>query len=264
MISIIPWTKELMSFMLMGLVMRALLLLIPSSSSSLLKQGARQIQPCVYYSQSSVSPTSTDDSIKKSGRTNYSPTHVRILDEVYQDTPYPDPEKVEELAQQLDIPETRIKVWFQNKRARWRRQVKDRAPMYPVMSPVVSPVAGTVAPYGLVAAVPTFAPYSPASQVFPGHYQPYPNSPVSFYTPGHHHQFYQSPQILQEQSKQPVALQSGDQRRRHSPSQSPPSSPKTDSPPSIPHPVWLSAPFSQHFSPFPYGAYSPYYGRSRC
>jgi hypothetical protein len=41
---------------------------------------------------------------------NYSPTHVRILDEVYQDKPYPDPEKVEELALELRIPEARIRV----------------------------------------------------------------------------------------------------------------------------------------------------------
>jgi hypothetical protein len=34
------------------------------------------------------------------------------LDEVYQDTPYPDPEKVEELALELHIPEARIRVRF--------------------------------------------------------------------------------------------------------------------------------------------------------
>jgi hypothetical protein len=129
-----------------------------------------------------------------------------------------------------------LQVWFQNMRARLRRRVRDT--MYPVMSPMspaLSPVAGSVAQYGLGAAVPTFPAYLPASQVVPGHYQPYPNSPVSFYSPGYHHQFRQSPQ---EQTKQAVEQQSGDHLRRQSPSP----------------PHWMSA----HFPTFPYGAFLSY------
>jgi hypothetical protein len=57
-----------------------------------------------------------------------------------------------------------VQVWFQNKRARYRRLVKDRTPMMPVMSPMspaMSPVADSLIPFGLrVAPATPFPAYS--------------------------------------------------------------------------------------------------------
>ncbi|ESO93602.1 hypothetical protein LOTGIDRAFT_70713, partial [Lottia gigantea] len=57
----------------------------------------------------------------KKARTNYTPEQVRGLEKVFLETPYPEPEAMEKLSKELEIPEQKLKVWFQNKRARWRR-----------------------------------------------------------------------------------------------------------------------------------------------
>ncbi|ESP01743.1 hypothetical protein LOTGIDRAFT_70438, partial [Lottia gigantea] len=58
---------------------------------------------------------------KKNSRTNYSPQQVRSLEKIFLDTPYPESEVMEQLSRDLDIPEKNLKIWFQNKRARWRK-----------------------------------------------------------------------------------------------------------------------------------------------
>jgi hypothetical protein len=45
-------------------------------------------------------------------RTIFSKEHVNILDQVFDKTPYPDVQLLEELSQKLDIPEARIQVEF--------------------------------------------------------------------------------------------------------------------------------------------------------
>jgi hypothetical protein len=55
-------------------------------------------------------PTSGRRSSKQDGRTKYSQVQIRALDKTFLDTPYPDPEMIEHLAQDLDIPEARLKV----------------------------------------------------------------------------------------------------------------------------------------------------------
>lgn len=48
--------------------------------------------------------------VKKKVRTNYSPQQVQALERVFHENPYPEPETMEKLAGDLDIPETKIKV----------------------------------------------------------------------------------------------------------------------------------------------------------
>ncbi|CAD5114860.1 unnamed protein product [Dimorphilus gyrociliatus] len=56
-------------------------------------------------------------------RTVYTTHQLQILEEEFSKCHYPPPRIIELLAIELDIPHKKIKVWFQNKRARCRRKL---------------------------------------------------------------------------------------------------------------------------------------------
>jgi hypothetical protein len=56
-------------------------------------------------------------------RTNFNESQIRYLDEMFTKNPYPDINERDELATSLKTTEDRIQVWFQNKRARYRKKM---------------------------------------------------------------------------------------------------------------------------------------------
>lgn len=67
-------------------------------------------------------------------RTTFTENQKSRLEEYFSINPYPDPKETEDLSQNLNLPESVIKVWFQNKRSR-NKQKKS------TVSKIIHPVA---------------------------------------------------------------------------------------------------------------------------
>ena len=56
-------------------------------------------------------------------RTNFNESQIEYLDQMFVKNPYPDINERDNLAASLNTTEDRIQVWFQNKRARYRKKM---------------------------------------------------------------------------------------------------------------------------------------------
>ncbi|KAL5008639.1 hypothetical protein ScPMuIL_014220 [Solemya velum] len=155
-----------------------------NASNSPVTEGDKVPSPTTTISSSTSSPESIPVSSSKPGdkkntRTKYTPQQINTLEKVFMENPYPDTDEVERLAGEFGVPEGKIRIWFQNKRARWRRRAQNTTQQQNVQPTFVPSTSGYPAmPINNYGTIPPYvSPCTPSSTYSTMPLLPYP--PIS-------------------------------------------------------------------------------------